>query len=175
MPDYNKGKIYKICSNNPEIKEVYYGSTIRTLSQRMTGHRAHYKKWINEKYSFSPCSICHFFKQYGIEQFHIELVLNYPCENKEELLMKENEYIREYDCVNKISSYQSVEERKEYKHITDKKWRQANKEHKAKKDKEYAEANKEKIAEYQKKWKEANKEKMREYFKQRHEAKKNKI
>ena len=165
MPDYSKGKIYKICSNNPEIKEVYYGSTVQTLSNRMTKHRAGYKSWINGK--GGACSIFYFFKQYDLEQFHIELVLNYPCENKEELLKKENEYIRGYECVNKYVAYQSVQERKEH----DKQYKEVNKE----RIKQYIEANKEKITEYKKQYYEANKEKKAEYDKRYREANKERI
>ena len=42
MPDYSKGKIYKIL--NTIDYETYVGSTIETLGQRMAKHRLYVKK-----------------------------------------------------------------------------------------------------------------------------------
>lgn len=41
MPDYSKGKIYKIWS--PSTGLTYIGSTIQTLSNRLSGHRVKHK------------------------------------------------------------------------------------------------------------------------------------
>ena len=41
MPDYQKSKIYKIVDANEEM--VYVGSTVKTLSQRMSHHRSSFK------------------------------------------------------------------------------------------------------------------------------------
>ena len=37
MPDYSKGKIYKVLNNIND--EIYVGSTVETLSVRMAKHR----------------------------------------------------------------------------------------------------------------------------------------
>ena len=42
MPDYHKGKIYKIL--NTIDNEIYVGSTCELLSQRMARHRCSMKK-----------------------------------------------------------------------------------------------------------------------------------
>ena len=97
--DCSKGKIYFIRSNNPEIKSKYVGSTIQTLSQRMGGHRRGYTHWLAGK--AAACSIYHEFKKYGVEQFYIELIEDYPCEREEQLYARENFFIRQEDCVNK--------------------------------------------------------------------------
>ena len=182
MPDYTLGKIYKICSNNPDIVEVYYGSTTQTLCSRMSGHRAKFKLWNNDKTNRS-CSIFHCFEQYGIEQFHIELVENYSCENKEQLLSYENKFIRDNECINKRASIQTVEERKE----KNKQYRQDNKEkileyqkqyYQEKSEdyfKQYYQDNKEKITEYQKQLYQENKEKIIARTKQYHQDNKDKI
>lgn len=109
--DCSTGKIYFIRSNNPDITVKYVGSTIETLSRRMAGHRAKYKQWLNDK--ATSCSIYHEFKKYGVEQFHIELIEDYPCERDEQLLARENFFIRQENCVNKISAILTPEERKE--------------------------------------------------------------
>ena len=47
MPDFSKAKIYKIYSY--ENDDVYYGSTVETLSSRMSHHRAQLKRYKNAK------------------------------------------------------------------------------------------------------------------------------
>ena len=37
LPDYSKGKIYKLVSN--KTNDVYIGSCLMTLSTRLSGHR----------------------------------------------------------------------------------------------------------------------------------------
>lgn len=109
--DCSNGKIYKIISNNPDIKEVYYGSTIQPLSHRMSGHRSDYKRWLAGK--ASRCASFDLFEKFGIEQFHIELVELFPCEVEAQLHARENEYIRGNECVNKLSAFRTPEEIKE--------------------------------------------------------------
>ena len=48
MPDYSKGKIYKML--NTIDYEIYVGSTIETLGQRMAKHRSFVKKREDLKY-----------------------------------------------------------------------------------------------------------------------------
>jgi hypothetical protein len=48
MPDYSKGKIYKIQSHLGD--KIYIGSTTKQyLSQRMVQHKGDYKCWKNGK------------------------------------------------------------------------------------------------------------------------------
>ena len=108
--DCSKGKIYFIRSNNPEIKSKYVGSTIQTLAARMRGHRSGYKRWLDGK--IASCAIFYEFQKYGIEQFHIELIEDYPCEREEQLLARENFFIRQEDCVNKHLAFTTHEEKK---------------------------------------------------------------
>ena len=107
--DCRNGKIYKIISNNPDINEVYYGSTIQTLCGRMSGHRADYKRWLNGK--AGKCATYDLFEQYGVEQFHIELVELFHCEVEAQLHARENEYIRDNECVNKLSAITTPKEK----------------------------------------------------------------
>lgn len=109
--DWSLGKIYRIISNNPEVSVVYYGSTVQSLCRRMASHRSKYKRWCAGKQR--SCSIFPYFKQYGIEQFHIELVEDFPCDNGEQLFTRENVYIRGFDCCNKYSAITTPEERTE--------------------------------------------------------------
>ena len=147
--DWSLGKIYKIISNNPDVNEVYYGSTCqRLLSSRMSGHRANYKQWISGKNG--KCSSFDLFEKYGVEQFHIELVEDYPCENGEQLHTQENIYIRGNECVNKNSAIDKYNNKQEY----DREHYQLHKEEK----KQYYQDNKEKLVIYKKEYYQNNKD-----------------
>ena len=79
MTDYSKGKIYKILNNIDD--EIYIGSTSETLSRRMTRHRS--------LANTNPYNKLYKHMIYiGIDKFYIELVENYPCNNKDELRAK---------------------------------------------------------------------------------------
>ena len=152
--DWSKGKIYKIISNNPDIKEVYYGSTCqRLLSSRMAQHRSAFKRYINGD-RIGGCSSFDMFDKYGIDQFHIELVEDYPCENGEQLYTRENIYIRGNECINKRPAITTPEEKKEQK----KQYCQDNKEQILKHKKEYYQDNKEEIIKHKKEYYQDKKE-----------------
>ena len=86
MPDYSKGKIYKILNSIDD--EIYVGSTIKTLSQRMASHRS--------LANFNPYNkLYKHMIDIGIDKFYIELVENYPCNDVYELRAREGYYIRE--------------------------------------------------------------------------------
>ncbi len=141
MPDYQKAKIYKIVDANEEM--VYVGSTIKTLSQRMSNHRAAYK---NKRFVSSHT----IFDKYGMENCKILLLENYPCNSRDELNKREGEYINQLVCVNKLVAGRNKKE-----------WYEDNKEHIREYKKAYVDANKEHIQEYR----DANKEHKKEYNK----------
>ena len=92
MPDYSKGKIYKILNNIDD--EIYVGSTTETLGQRMAKHRRKMKTTPQYKlYS-------HMHKL-GVSKFYIELIENYPCNDVYELRAREGHFIREIGTLNK--------------------------------------------------------------------------
>ena len=95
MPDYSKGKIYMVCSNDGNNDVVYYGSTCNKLSVRMAGHRSDY----NHKYK--QCSSYKVFDKYGLNNCHIELICLFSCKSKDELTHAEHEYIRNNICANR--------------------------------------------------------------------------
>jgi len=88
MPNYQNGKIYKLWS--PSKNLVYYGSTVQSLSRRLSEHIRHNK---NQKkcisYLITEC-----------EDYKIELLEEYPCNNKQQLERKEGEYQKNNECVN---------------------------------------------------------------------------
>lgn len=97
MPDYQKAKIYKIWS--PSNNLVYYGSTTQTLPQRLAKHLGNYKYYTKDN---TKTNYVTSFKILEYEDYKIELVEEYPCNNKHQLLRKEGEYIKENECVNMV-------------------------------------------------------------------------
>jgi hypothetical protein len=109
MPDYSKGKIYKIESHLGD--KIYIGSTTKEfLSQRMSNHRADYRTKTDRVNKAS--SSMEIFREYGVENCRIVLIENYPCNSKDELISKEASYIRSLPCVNKRIPDRSEQERR---------------------------------------------------------------
>lgn len=111
MPDYSKGKIYKIVVKNDPDAPCYVGSTISALYDRFSHHKA---IAINPKYT-RHCKSKQLFDEYGINNCEIQLVEDYSCKTKQELLQRENEWMNKLNCINRYKAFSSVEDRKEYK------------------------------------------------------------
>ncbi len=85
--NYQNCKIYKIISlSNPDL--IFYGHTCNTLIQRMYAHKNKFNKCTSKKI---------------IEKgdANIELVEDYPCNNRDEARLREAFYILNYPCINK--------------------------------------------------------------------------
>ena len=137
MPDYSKGKIYKIINTQNEI--IYIGSTIQKLSCRFCKHT--HKGGGNK----------------------IILIENFSCNSKEELVQKEQDYIDQYNnLLNKQRAYNSKEYNKNCKLKYDKKYRINNKEKIKEQNKEYRIKNLDKLKERKKEYINNNKEKEKE-------------
>ena len=97
MPDYSKGKIYRIKCNI--TNDVYYGSTTRSLSRRKERHK---------QKSYSSREI--------IERgnYTFELIEEFPCKTKLELETRERWYIENNVCVNEKLPTRTYEEKIEY-------------------------------------------------------------
>lgn len=94
MPDYSRGKIYKITSGDL----TYIGSTTEpTLARRLADHKSSYKKHKEGKRGG-----CSSFSLIETGQYEITLVELYPCGSKDELTARERFYIETNECVNKI-------------------------------------------------------------------------
>ena len=131
MPNYSQGKIYKVTCG--ETSKVYIGSTIKCLSARLNNHKT----------NDNTCATNQFIDP------KIELLEEYPCETKEQLLWREREWYEKTDCINKQRPI-----------ITD----EEDKERKRKSASKYREENKEKIKQYNSKYKQENKELLNEKF-----------
>jgi len=99
MTNYNLTKIYKIESDKGN--KVYIGSTAKQyLSQRFQQHKNNYKKF---KEGIGKKDILNdLFDEYGLENCRIVLLESFSCNCKDEKNAKENQYIRDIDCINKI-------------------------------------------------------------------------
>jgi group I intron endonuclease len=157
--DFGKGKIYKI--TNDYNDEVYIGSTCDLLTKRFSKHKNDSK---NEKKKNSP--IYKLMNEIGYERFRIELIENYPYQDKYQLIQREGHYIREIGTLNK--KIEGRTKKQYYEHNKDKilenkkEYREANKELILENKKEYYEHNKDKILENKKEYYEANKDKIHE-------------
>ena len=152
---YSKGKIYKLVAKVYEGECIpYYGSTCQEyLSSRLSGHKAHYKCYLNGKHRF--LTSFKLFENYGIENVEIILVEDFPCDNKYQLEARENFYIVNNECLNKIHPTRTIKE-----------WYSDNLEKITEQTKEYRKNNLDKIKEYNKEYKIINGEKIKEYHKE---------
>ena len=113
--NYHSGKIY--CIRNYVDDDIYIGSSCQPLSKRMAWHRdARKRDRTKHLLMYQKMNTI------GIEKFYIELIENYPCHSKEELLKREGEVIRDMKPVmnsriegrtSKERYIDQIEERKE--------------------------------------------------------------
>ena len=104
MNKYNNSKIYKLSDNTSE--NIYIGSTIQTLQQRLQGHKSSAKSC---KDGFG----CGSKKIIDGGDYKIELLEEFSCENKKELCQKEQKYLdlhSNLSLVNKVKSHNSPED-----------------------------------------------------------------
>jgi len=87
---YDNGKIYKIVSDNTD--DIYIGSTTNTLKQRLQEHESKYRK---NNLGLKACDILKF------GSYRIELIQDFPCNNRCELYKREGEIQKEHkNCIN---------------------------------------------------------------------------
>ena len=143
MPDYTKGKVYKIWDAN--YTRCYIGSTCEELSKRMTKHREKYKQYLNNKYG--KTTSFDLFDEFGLQNCKIELLETYPCNSRAELLAREGHYIKNTECINKQiptrTKQQYYQDTKEIQRPRRQEYREKTKEHKKIVDSEYRKQNKE--------------------------------
>ncbi len=125
MPDYQKAKVYKLWSPSKNI--VYIGSTIETLAQRLAKHKANYKVYNID----NTKNYCSSYLVLDCEDYKMELLEEYPCNNRAQLEKKEGEYIKNNECCNKQIAGRTIKEyyetNKEYFRTLNKKNYETNK------------------------------------------------
>jgi hypothetical protein len=94
MPDYQKGKIYKITSGDL----IYIGSTCEpTLAKRLANHVKNFKVFQTGKGGSNVSS----YQLIETGTYEITLVELFPCGSKDELTARERFHIENTACVNK--------------------------------------------------------------------------
>ena len=160
MPDYQNGKIYKLWS--PSKNLVYYGSTTQLLSSRLSKHVWCFKNNSNTTYSN---------KILECDDYKIELVENYPCNNRHQLERRECEYVQSNECVNTHITGKTKEEIKD----NEKKYRENNRDRILEYKKQQHQINKEKEKEQNRVYRENNKDKRNEWQKNYYQNNKDRI
>ena len=191
MPNYSNSVIYIIKPNEEDYNEndVYYGSTTDFVN-RIRQHKYDYNEYKITQFKYFSYFIL--YDKYGIDNCITEIIEEYPCNTKEELLLCERYYIEKYPCINVQIPITTNDEKKEYqieyynKHNREilqkkkeyyveniekiNKYKEENKEIIKEKDKtrqaEYRKNNPETIAKTKKKYQEKNKDKVTEQRKE---------
>ena len=150
---YAKGQIYTIRSHQTD--DVYIGSTCSPLHKRLTEHKSKYKT--NNRYTSS-------FEIVKYDDAYIELLEDFPCDNKKELNRREGQLIRQNACVNKRFSGRTHAE-----------WYQDNKERVGEVSRKWKNENKVRCSEVRRARYNANKDAASAYSMARYEANKESI
>ena len=129
------GSVYRIQFRNrykPKgVDDIFYiGSTTKTLKDRWSSHRVHFRKWLRE--DTGELSIFKYFKEYGFSSFEIVEIKRVIICDWQHLLAHEQLAINKNKCVNKLPCFNPV-------------WRQ----NKIDKYNEYYAANRDQILAYQ--------------------------
>jgi len=154
--NYKNGKIYKVQFDDGHF---YYGSSAGELRARLHKHR---------KGSGRTTACSRYMKIVGKDACRIVLVEDYPCENRDQLRRKEDEYIQLHRenplCLNINRAFTTPEEKKAYYTA----WREEHREELIIAKREYYEAHREETIvakrEYNKAHKEERDTKQKAYY-----------
>ena len=106
MSNYQNSVIYKIECNDTKIKECYIGSTVDFMRRR-NRHKHNCKESNFKVYQFIR-------ENGGWKNWTMKSIINYPCNSKNELFIKEQEILKLYDnTLNMVSACRSIEDRKQ--------------------------------------------------------------
>ena len=132
---YDNGKIYTIRSHMTD--KYYIGSSCLPLHKRLYHHKQHYNKWLDNKHNYITS-----YEILKYDDVYIELLEEFKCNNKMELLKREGELIIEHknNIVNIIipNRYKKEQNQENYK---------KNRDERLEKQKQYYIDNKDKIKE----------------------------
>jgi hypothetical protein len=88
--DYSKGLIYKLCCSDPEVTDIYIGSTTNFI-QRKKGHK---KSCNNENNPSYNCYVYQIIREHGgFENWDMIQIEEYKSNNKKELESRERYWI----------------------------------------------------------------------------------
>ena len=103
--DYKNSVIYRIYCKNPDILECYIGSTI-DFKKRIKTHKTCINNRNKHSYNYK---IYQFIRENGgWDNFDKEILEYYPCNNEEDLKIKEQEYISRFKpTLNTFNAYRT--------------------------------------------------------------------
>ena len=150
MVHYDKSTIYKLCCKDPEITDIYVGSTTN-FSRRKSAHKQSCNNENSDKYHLKVYKTIRDFG--GFDNWDMVEVERYCATDRKDLHTRERFWLDELSAtLNKIIPTQSISE-----------YRTKNKEKITEKNAKYYAKNKEKIAEYKAEYAAKNKDKITEY------------
>jgi len=152
MVCYSKSVIYKIVCNTDKTL-IYIGSSCNFIT-RKSHHKSSCNNPNGKKYNYPLYTMIR--DNGGWDNFRMVIIEEYPCENKTQLCIREEELRVEYKA--NMNGYSAYTNEKEYK----KEYYQNNKETINEKNKEYYQNNKETLNENKKEYYQNNKEKILE-------------
>ena len=163
MPDFSKGKIYKLVSN--KSSDVYIGSCLIYLSKRLYGHKSKYNNCVSKGMFVNDAIIS------------IVLIEDCPCENKNQLKARELHYITTLQCINKnkpfISDIQIINgDNKEWQKQYQAQYNETHKEEIKQQRALYNETHKNYISQNKAQYYETNKEQISQYENKKRELQK---
>jgi len=158
MVNYNNGKIYKLICDNSNF--IYIGSTTQPLYKRLNEHK---------KYG------CSSKKLFELGNVKIILIEEVKCENKEQLIKREQYYIDKYknNIINDRNAYTDVKEYNIKNKEKKKEYYIKNKDNILKQKKEYHIKNKNNILKQKKEYRIKNKDKIKDKRKEYYNNNKN--
>ena len=167
---FNKSMVYSIRTPHSEL--YYIGSTTQPLCKRFVNHKSKYKDYLNGTYGFVRS-----FKIIELGDAYIELMEEINCDNRNQLVKREGELIREHkaNCVNMNIAGRSGKEWKTDNCDRQKEYRKQYRIDNSDKLKEYRLINSDKIKEYNKNYENNNKDKIKEQKKQHYAENKEKL
>jgi len=179
MVNYKKSIIYKLCCKNPNITDIYVGSTTN-FNRRKQAHKSICNNENAKQYNNKVYKVIR--QNGGFNNWDMIQIEKYECEEKRQLHTRERYYIEtlnsslncniptrtktEYEEQNKDKVKQKI---KEWRDKNKEKTKEYNKEYNQKnkdKKKEYLEKNKNKLNEYHIKYRQNNKEKRKQQQKE---------
>jgi hypothetical protein len=132
MPDYSKAIVYKLCCKDPEVTDIYVGSTCAKY-KRKNQHKENTIGQNCRKYNYR---VYQFIREHGSwDNWDMLPIEVYPCKSKTELVIRERYWFETLKpTLNSRFPQRTLEE-----------YRDTHKEQKAKIGKEYREKHREKL------------------------------
>jgi len=112
MSDYSNGQIYKLTCLDPNIKEIYVGSTVN-FRLRYNSHKSRCHNINSDKYNLK---VYKYIRDYGgWNNWNMVLIKDFPCNSKRELTTEEDKIMLEMKTtLNDQPAKANLQKRKAY-------------------------------------------------------------